>query len=236
MPAACIEFHGGQRADDPNAYYNRRAECWSLMRDWLKAGAEIPDDGELEVDLCSPEYGFSSKNQVQLERKEDMKSRGLASPDLGDALAMTFGLRVGVRARVGPQNSVHLQINDLTTGSTGRGSIILVMIACRHLLGWLLSAFRSRHDLILENLALRQQLLALHAQRVANEVLTRESFVDGENQIGLQPAAVFEVTRDPREAFPPRPNGGIDNGREDRVRRRMPSLSGVHEGVAPWLD
>ena len=39
------------------------------------------------------------------------------------------------------------------------------MIACRHLLGWLLSAFRSRQDLILENLALRQQLLALHAQR-----------------------------------------------------------------------
>jgi hypothetical protein len=28
----------------PNAYYNKRAECWMLMRDWLKAGAEIPDD------------------------------------------------------------------------------------------------------------------------------------------------------------------------------------------------
>ena len=40
------------------------------------------------------------------------------------------------------------------------------MIAClRHLLGWLVSAFRSRQDLILENLALRQQLLALHAAR-----------------------------------------------------------------------
>ena len=39
------------------------------------------------------------------------------------------------------------------------------MIACRHLLGWLLSAFRSRQGLILENLVLRQQLLALHAQR-----------------------------------------------------------------------
>lgn len=36
---------------------------------------------ELEVDLTGPEYGFSSKNQIQLERKEDMKRRGLASPD-----------------------------------------------------------------------------------------------------------------------------------------------------------
>src|ERR1039458_627512 len=35
----------------------------------------------------------------------------------------------------------------------------------RHFLGWVVSAFRSREDLILENLALRQQLLALHAQR-----------------------------------------------------------------------
>jgi hypothetical protein len=35
----------------------------------------------------------------------------------------------------------------------------------RHLIGWLISAFCSRQDLILENLALRQQLLALHAKR-----------------------------------------------------------------------
>jgi hypothetical protein len=35
----------------------------------------------------------------------------------------------------------------------------------RHLLGWLIGAFRSRQDLVLENLALRQQLLTLHAQR-----------------------------------------------------------------------
>ena len=35
----------------------------------------------------------------------------------------------------------------------------------RHLIGWIVSALSSRKDLILENLALRQQLLALHAQR-----------------------------------------------------------------------
>ena len=35
----------------------------------------------------------------------------------------------------------------------------------RHLLGWILRAFRSRKDLVLENLALRQQLLALHSKR-----------------------------------------------------------------------
>jgi len=35
----------------------------------------------------------------------------------------------------------------------------------RHLVGWIISAFCSRQNLILENLALRQQLLALHAKR-----------------------------------------------------------------------
>src|ERR1035441_1112782 len=40
------------------------------------------------------------------------------------------------------------------------------MFAClRHLLGWVVSVFRSREELILENLALRQQLLALHSKR-----------------------------------------------------------------------
>ncbi len=44
--------------------------------------------------------------------------------------------------------------------------MIPTMIASlRYFLGWMVSAFRSREDLVLENLALRQQLLALHAQR-----------------------------------------------------------------------
>jgi hypothetical protein len=43
---------------------------------------------------------------------------------------------------------------------------ILAMIPLlRHFLGWLIDAFRPRQDLILENLALRQQLMALHAGR-----------------------------------------------------------------------
>jgi putative transposase len=40
-----------------------------------------------------------------------------------------------------------------------------MIVSLRHLLGWMVSGFRSWEDLVLENLALRQQLLALHAQR-----------------------------------------------------------------------
>ena len=43
--------------------------------------------------------------------------------------------------------------------------LLAMILSLRHFLGWLVSAFRCREDLVLENLALRQQLLALHAQR-----------------------------------------------------------------------
>ena len=44
----------------------------------------------------------------------------------------------------------------------------------RHLIGWLISAFCSRQDLILENLALRQQLLALHAKRPRRRLAVKQ--------------------------------------------------------------
>jgi hypothetical protein len=69
---------------------NKRAEMWTSMRAWLETGA-IPDEDELEADLTGPEYGYGPDQvSIQLERKADMKKRGLASPDDGDALALTF--------------------------------------------------------------------------------------------------------------------------------------------------
>jgi hypothetical protein len=93
------EFHGGARATDPHKFFNRRAEVWGKMADWLKAGAQIPDDPELEVDLTGPQYGYSNQQQIQLEKKDDMKRRGLASPDLADTLAMSFAVNLVRRAQ-----------------------------------------------------------------------------------------------------------------------------------------
>jgi hypothetical protein len=50
----------------------------------------------------------------------------------------------------------------------------LIFVCLRYLLGWVVSVFRSREELLLENLALRQQLLALHSKRPR----PRPSFVD----------------------------------------------------------
>src|SRR5262249_4173820 len=85
-----FEYTPSAKANDFNQYFNRRAEIWGMMRDWLAAGAEIPNMPEMQADLCGPEYFFSNKGQIQLESKDDMKARGLDSPDLADCLAMTF--------------------------------------------------------------------------------------------------------------------------------------------------
>lgn len=83
------EVNFGSRAADDKHYANKRAEMWGRMREWLKTGS-LPADKELMNDLTAPEYSFDMKERIILERKEDMKKRGLASPDSADALALTF--------------------------------------------------------------------------------------------------------------------------------------------------
>lgn len=109
-----FEYAPGETADNSSAYFNRRAELWGLMRDWLQAGAEIPDDPELASDLCSPEYYFSNKSQIQLESKDDMKARGLASPDCGDMLAMTFQVKIAAPKPQPKREAIYPGQNDLS--------------------------------------------------------------------------------------------------------------------------
>lgn len=76
-------------------YLNKRAEMWGLMKQWLKDGGAIPDDQQMVDDLTGPEYIPNRLDgKVQLEAKDDMKKRGLASPNRADALALTFAYPV----------------------------------------------------------------------------------------------------------------------------------------------
>ena len=89
-----VEFHGGGTPSDPHKYLNRRAEIWGGMKDWLEGG-QIPDEAEIETDLTGPDYGYHpTKGCLALEKKDEMKARGVDSPDLGDALAMTFAVKI----------------------------------------------------------------------------------------------------------------------------------------------
>ncbi|HUI97585.1 MAG TPA: hypothetical protein VLX44_17650, partial [Xanthobacteraceae bacterium] len=71
---------------------NRRAEMWMKSRDWLAdpGGAQIPDSDSLQADACGPGYGYDSNTRLMLEKKDDMRRRGAASPDQWDAVALSF--------------------------------------------------------------------------------------------------------------------------------------------------
>jgi hypothetical protein len=93
-----IEVTSSNTPKNETKYCNLRAEMWCQMRDWLRAGGWIPDDTELRDDLIGPTYGYNAAEKIQLEKKEDMKKRGLASPDCGDALAMTFAYPISKKS------------------------------------------------------------------------------------------------------------------------------------------
>lgn len=88
-----IAFNAAGKATISNCV-NSRAEAWYKMRDWLKQGGAIEDNADLRDDLVAPEYSYNLGGKLVLEKKEDMKRRGIASPDLADALAITFGAAV----------------------------------------------------------------------------------------------------------------------------------------------
>ena len=86
----------GNKSTKPMMYGNKRAEMWGAMKDWLK-DASIPKDRYLKSDLIGPMMKPDSKGTIFLESKKDMKSRGLASPDAADAIAITFAFPVARR-------------------------------------------------------------------------------------------------------------------------------------------
>lgn len=90
---AVFEVQFGAASPNPKQA-NFRAYMWQRMKEWLQDGGAIDDDNILDVDLTAPEYTHNTKGQLLLEPKDAMKKRGLASPDDGDALAMTFAFNV----------------------------------------------------------------------------------------------------------------------------------------------
>jgi hypothetical protein len=70
---------------------------WFRMAEWLKEGS-IPKDTALQSELCAPTYhNNGAAMRLQLESKKDIKERIGVSPDIADALAITFAYPVAPR-------------------------------------------------------------------------------------------------------------------------------------------
>ena len=90
-----VDFGSTQTINE--GYHNRRSEMWDRMKEWIDEGGMLPPDKDLLLDLTKPTFQFTPTDNFKLESKEEIKKRSKNSPDLGDALALTFAAPVGRR-------------------------------------------------------------------------------------------------------------------------------------------
>ena len=85
-----VEVVVSQKSSNPKEYFNLRSQLWGEMRDWLHNGASVPPNQKLKSQLTAMTYSYNNKLQIQLANKKDLKKQGLESPDIPDALSLTF--------------------------------------------------------------------------------------------------------------------------------------------------
>ena len=86
-----VGVNAGSSPLNGRIYANKRAEMWGTLREWLHdEPCQVPNNDALHSDICGIRYKIDSNSRLQMERKEDMKKRGIRSPDSADALCLTF--------------------------------------------------------------------------------------------------------------------------------------------------
>jgi len=89
-----LPARGVNVAESPSlgaTYSNLRAELWFRVKAWLEQrNSRLPSDEHLLAELASPRYTFTSSGKMKVEAKDEMRKRGLASPDKADAICLTF--------------------------------------------------------------------------------------------------------------------------------------------------
>jgi hypothetical protein len=103
-----IDINFGGKPADPK-YRFRVDEMWGRMRDDLPKLALI-QNADLEAQLTQREYGFTvAGNKISLESKDDLKKRGLPSPDIADGLALTYASVPALEVRQDLSNMFSMQ-------------------------------------------------------------------------------------------------------------------------------
>jgi hypothetical protein len=108
-----VDFGG--KSGSPE-YYNKRSEMWGKMAQWIRAGGALPKDSELMIDLTTPQVDFKHQSgAMRLESKDALRERGARSPDIADALALTFAFDVAPSRFVNTREAI--------TYGAGMGSV-----------------------------------------------------------------------------------------------------------------
>ena len=89
-----LPVRGVNVAESPSmgdTYMNLRSELWFKCKGWLEdRSCKLPKDDQLLAELTAIRYSFTSSGKMKAESKDEMRKRGLGSPDLADALCLTM--------------------------------------------------------------------------------------------------------------------------------------------------
>lgn len=96
-----IPYQGGEAPDDPEQYYNKRAECHGRLLDWFSEAPypDIDDDDEIHADITAVQRVPDSRYRLKVESKEAMAKREIPSTDNLDGLVITFAAHVRPNAK-----------------------------------------------------------------------------------------------------------------------------------------
>lgn len=89
-----VQFGG--HSTDPQML-NKRGEMWNSLKKWLSTGGALDDQATAD-EITAPEYKVRLDGKIVLESKDEMKRRGVPSPNRADALALTFAHPVAPRS------------------------------------------------------------------------------------------------------------------------------------------
>lgn len=84
-------FIGGEKAQDEGKFFNRRAEAYWRLREWILAGGNLSDDSDFD-ELADIYYKVHSDKRIVIMSKENMAKRGIESPDIADSLSQSFSI------------------------------------------------------------------------------------------------------------------------------------------------
>lgn len=86
-----IPINNAEKPSDSERYKNVRAESYWGLRERIKdCDIYLPEDDNLTSQLTGLKYRYNSRGQLEIESKEEMKKRGLKSPDVADSLVLAF--------------------------------------------------------------------------------------------------------------------------------------------------
>lgn len=104
LPARGINV--GEAPSLKGQHLNLRAELWFKGKDWFASRAvSLAGDDGLLAELVAPRFKYTSSGKLQVESKEEMKKRGIASPNRADAFLLTLATDAVTAGGAGPKLS-----------------------------------------------------------------------------------------------------------------------------------